>query len=73
MKVPYTKIVGVESDEGSVLIKFRPQGTDDLDPPVTVRISPHATYIHLSLSNIQNRRVMSADLGGNYSSIKFGG
>lgn len=72
MKVAYTKIVGVESDEGSVAIKFRPQGSDSADPPVIVRVSPHETYIHLSLSNIQGRRVLAAELGGNTAGINFG-
>ena len=40
MKINYTHIVGVESNEHSVKIKFRPQGSDDADEPLSVQITP---------------------------------
>jgi hypothetical protein len=50
MKVAYTHIVGVESDSNSVKIKFRPQGSDTADAPLSVQVNPHDKYIHLNLN-----------------------
>jgi len=50
MKVTYTHIVGIETDEGSVRIRFRPCGSDTEDNPVSIYISPHDTYVHLDLN-----------------------
>ena len=62
MPVTYTHIVGVESDAHSVVIKFRPQGSDSSADPVSIRLTPHSTYLHVNLNwaefanggNIQN-------------------
>jgi hypothetical protein len=72
MKIAYTKIVGVESDEGSVSIKFRPQGSDSGDKPVVLHISPHDTYIHLSMSNIGEKRIKSVEQGANIANVFYG-
>lgn len=50
MKVTHTHIVGVESDQGSVNIKFRPQGSDSADQPISVRVTVHTTYLHVNLN-----------------------
>jgi len=50
MKVKYTHIVGVESNESNVKIKFRPMGSDSSDEPLSVSITPHETYLYLNLN-----------------------
>jgi hypothetical protein len=66
MNVPYTQIVGVESDQVSVKIKFRPQGSDASDNPQSVTVTPHASYLHLSLSFAEFND------GGNTKSLSIG-
>ena len=74
MKVPYTKIVAVSSDEGSVDISFRPQGSDSADRPIVVHITPHDTYIHLTLSCIGDKRIKvdESHFGANVANIVYG-
>jgi hypothetical protein len=50
MKVAFTHVVGVESDQGSVVIKFRAQGSDAGAEPLSVRVTPHSSYLHLNLN-----------------------
>jgi len=50
-KTPYTKIVAVNSDEGSVEIKFKPQGSDVDADPITLHISPHKDYVFMTISH----------------------
>jgi hypothetical protein len=74
MKVAYTKIVAVSSNEGSVDIKFRPQGSDTGDNPMTLHISPHDTCIHLALSGLDDKRILvdKSEFGANAANIHFG-
>jgi hypothetical protein len=74
MKVPYTKIVAVSSDEGGVDIKFRPKGSDLGDIPMTVHICPHDNYIHLSLSGLGDKQIKvdNSQFGANVANIAFG-
>ena len=65
MKIEYTQIVGVESDQNSVKIKFRPQGSSSCAEPVTVQISPHATYLYLNIGHAE------FEDGGNTKSLKI--
>ena len=50
MIISHTHIVGVESDQGSVNIKFRPQGSDSADEPISIRLTPHSTYVHVNVN-----------------------
>jgi len=74
MKVPYTKIVSVFSDEGSVEIKFVPQGSDDTaDRRMVIRVSPHSDYIHVSFSGPNlNKRITKVESGANVAKIHYG-
>lgn len=71
MKIPYTKIVGVESDEGSVLVSFRPQNSDSADKPLTVRVTPHDKYIHVH-SCLGDQSINRIEHGPNTVNINFG-
>lgn len=71
MKIKHTHIVAVESDEGSVLIKFRPQGGDSADRPLTVRVCPHNIYIHVNLS-IGDKEITEVEKGANIANIQYG-
>lgn len=68
MIVQYTQIVGVESDQGTVKIKFRPQGSDSADAPLSVQITPHTDYIHMNLNHCE---FTEAEGGGNTRSLKI--
>jgi len=50
MLVDRTHIIGIEADLTSVKVTFRAKGSDSADPPVSVRLTPHATNIHLNLN-----------------------
>lgn len=65
MTTPYTQIVGVESDTNTVKIKFRPQGSSSSAEPVTVQITPHATYLFLNIGYAE------FDDGGNTKNLKI--
>jgi hypothetical protein len=71
MKISYTHIVGVESDEGSVVVKFRPQGSDSADRPLTVRVCLHSTYIHVNLS-AGDKVITKIENGANITNILYG-
>lgn len=72
MKVDFTKIVQVTSDANSVEIKFRPKGSDTYDLPRTIRISPHDTSIHVSLSGYGDEKISNVEQGFNTVNIKVG-
>ena len=65
MKITHTHIVGVESDQNTVKIKFRPQGSDSADDPISISVSPHASYLFLNLNSAE------FDNGGNTASLKI--
>lgn len=65
MTITHTHIVGVDSNQNSVNIYFRPQGSDSAADPVMVHITPHAAYIHVSLSNAE------FDTGANTQSLNI--
>lgn len=72
MKVDFTKIVQVTSDADSVEIKFRPKGSDTYDLPRTIRISPHDTSIHVSLSGYGDEKIRKVEHGFNVADIQVG-
>lgn len=71
MKVAFTQIIGVESDDNSVLIKFRPQGSDTADNPLTVRVTPHDSYIHVNTC-LTGRDIDRVENGPNIVNIFYG-
>lgn len=70
MKVKYTHIVGVESDENRVVIKFRPQGSDSADRPLTVSITPHDRYIHVNTC-LGEKDITGVEHGANIANINY--
>lgn len=70
MKIKYTQIVGVESDENQVIIKFRPQGSDSADKPLTVSVTPHDTYIHVNVC-LSGKNITNVVHGANIVNFKY--
>lgn len=72
MKVQYSKIVGLEMSEGSVLIRFRPKGSDESDPPETIRVTPHDAYLYLTFSfGMRDMSVKPGMIGANHAQIDY--
>jgi len=63
MKTEYTQVVATTATTDGVEISFRMQGSDSSEEPTKIRVTPHNTYIHLSLGHAE-----FAD-GGNHKSI----
>lgn len=72
MRVDYTKIVQVTSDDLGVEIKFRPGGSDTSDQPRSIRITPNRNYIRLNLSCFGENEVENVTHGPNIVEIITG-
>ena len=72
MKILHTKIIKIESDENVVTITFRPKGSDTADRPITITVTPHDDYLHLSFSGLGDKRITNAELGCNTANVLYG-
>ena len=72
MKVKYSRIVGVESNESGVTVMFRPAGSDESDRPETISITPHDDRMYLTFS-FGNRalEVKPGMIGANHAEINY--
>lgn len=72
MKVKYDTIVGVNSTQQHVEIKFRPAGSEASDLPETIHISPHADYLYLSFSwGGRDVQVVPNRVGANVAELRY--
>jgi hypothetical protein len=69
MKNPYTKITKVTSDENGVDVRVLPQGAEGDRDGMTIRLVPHATYIHMSVDGLADRRLVPQQSSMNVSNV----